>query len=73
MWALQGCQIPSHSKPGDFPSGAGDRNLPASAGDNGFDLWSGRIPRAAEHLSPCTSTAEPVPESPCFTMGETTA
>lgn len=72
VWALQGCKIPSHSEPGDFPSGAGDRNLPASAGDNGLDLRSGRIPRAAEHRSPRASAAEPVRGSPCF-RGETAA
>ena len=42
----------------DFPGGAVDKNLPANAGDTGSDLWSGKIPRAAEQLSPCATTAE---------------
>jgi len=35
------------------------KNLPANAGD-GFNLWTGRIPHAAEQLSPCSTTTEPV-------------
>ena len=34
-------------------------NPPASAG-HGFSPWSGKIPHAAEHLGPCTTTAESV-------------
>lgn len=40
----------------DFPSGSVDRNLPGS----GFDLWPRKVPHAVEHLSPCTTRAEPV-------------
>ena len=29
----------------------------------GFDPWSGKIPQAAEQLSQCTTTIEPVPNS----------
>ena len=36
-------------------------NPPANAGDMGsFDPWSGKIPHAAEQLSLCATTAEPV-------------
>ena len=34
-------------------------NLPANAGDTGFEPWSGKIPHAAEQLSPCDTTTEP--------------
>ena len=48
-----------------FPGGALVKNLPASAGDtgpgrNGFDPWSGKVPHAADQLSLCASTVEPV-------------
>ena len=43
----------------DFSGGAVVKNLPASAGGHGFKPWSGKIPRAAEQLSPCTTTTEP--------------
>ena len=37
------------------------KNLPANAGDTGSSTgpWSGKIPRAAEQLSPRATTAEP--------------
>ena len=35
------------------------KNPPANAGDQGFNPWSGKIPRAAEQLSLCTTTTEP--------------
>ena len=31
---------------------------------HGFDLWSGKIPHAQEHLSPCATTTEPVCQEP---------
>ena len=31
---------------------------------HGFDTWSGKIPHAAEQLSPCTTTTEPALWSP---------
>ena len=34
--------------------------LPASAGDTGSSPGLGRIPHAAEQLSPCATTTEPV-------------
>ena len=34
------------------------KNLPATAGDTGFDPWSRRIPHAPEQLSPCVTTPE---------------
>ena len=42
-----------------FPGGTVVKNPPANAGDYGFEPWSGRIPHAAEQLSPCTPTTEP--------------
>ena len=38
--------------PGGFPGGAVVENLPANAGDTGFEPWSGKIPHAAEQLGP---------------------
>ena len=32
------------------------KNLPANVGDTGFDPCSGKIPHAAEQLSPSTTT-----------------
>ena len=34
-------------------------DLPASAGDTGSSPRSGKIPHAAEQLSPCATTTEP--------------
>ena len=42
-----------------FPGGAVVKNPPANAGDIGFEPWSGKIPHAAEQLSPCATTTEP--------------
>ena len=45
----------------DFPGGAVVKNPPANAGrGHGFEPWSGKIPQAAEQLSPCATTTEPV-------------
>ena len=46
-----------------FPRGSVVKNPPASAGD-GFDPWSGSIPRAPEHLGPCTAATAPAPWRP---------
>ena len=43
----------------DFPGGAVVKNPPASAGGHGFEPWSGKIPYAAEQLSPWATTTEP--------------
>ena len=43
----------------DFPGGAVVKNSPASAGEPGFEPWSGKIPHAVEQLSPCATTTEP--------------
>ena len=43
----------------DFPGGAVVKNLPANAGDNGFEPWSRKIPHATEQLRPCATTTEP--------------
>ena len=47
----------------DFPGGAMDKNLPANAGDSGFNPWSGKILHAAEQLSPCSKITEPTVQS----------
>ena len=44
----------------DFPGGAVVGNPPANAGDTRFKPWSGKIPHAAEQLSLCATTTEPV-------------
>ena len=44
----------------DFPGGAVVKSQPANAGEHGFDPWTGKIPHAAEQLSPCATTTEPV-------------
>ena len=43
----------------DFSGGPVVKNLPAGAGDTGFDPWSGKIPRALEQLSSGTTTLKP--------------
>ena len=43
----------------DFPGGALVKNPPTNAGGQGFEPWSGKIPHAAEQLSPCATTTEP--------------
>ena len=45
---------------GGFPGGAVVKNPPANAGGHGFDPWSRKIPHAAEQLSLCATTTEPV-------------
>ena len=42
-----------------FPGGTVVKNLPANAEDTGVSPWSGKIPHAAEQLSPCATTTEP--------------
>ena len=44
---------------GGFPGGAVVENLPANAGDTGFEPWSGKIPHAAEQLGPWATITEP--------------
>ena len=34
-------------------------NLPANAGDTGFEPWSGKIPHAVEQLGPWATTTKP--------------
>ena len=41
----------------NFPSGPVVKNPSANA--DGLRPWSGKIPQAAEQLSPCATTAEP--------------
>ena len=45
---------------GGFPGSSVVENLPANAGNNGFDPWSGKIPPALGQLSPGTTTTKPV-------------
>ena len=54
----------------DFPGGAVVKNPPANAGDIGSEPWSGKIPHAAEQLSPCATTTEPAFYSPQATTTE---
>ena len=56
----------------DFPGGAVVKNPPANARGHGVEPWSGKIPHAAEQLSPCTTTTEPVLWSPQATTTEPT-
>ena len=44
----------------DFPDGAGDTNLPTSAGDTRFDPWYRKIPHDMEQLSLCATSNEPM-------------
>ena len=44
----------------DFPGGLVVKNLHASVAGTGSTFGLGRIPHATEHLSPCTTTTEPV-------------
>ena len=37
---------------------------------HGFEPWSGKIPHAAEQLSPCATTTEPALQSPRATTTE---
>ena len=47
-----------------FPGGTVVKNPPASAGDTGSSPSLGRFPHAAEQLSPCTTTTDPVLQRP---------
>ena len=42
----------------DFPGGTVDKAPPANAGGHRVNPWSGKIPRAMEQLSPCTTATE---------------
>ena len=44
-------------------------NLPANAGDHGFEPRSGKIPHAAEQLSPRATTTEPARLEPVLHNG----
>ena len=43
-----------------FPGGTVVKNPPANEGDMGSSPGPGRFPHAAEQLSPCATTTEPV-------------
>ena len=44
---------------GGFPGGSVVKTA-CQCRRHGFDPWSGKIPHAAEQLSPCATTTEPV-------------
>ena len=48
----------------DFPGGTVVKNPPAIAGDTGSSPGPGKIPQAAEQLSPCATTTEPALQCP---------
>ena len=53
------CQIYLNEKKNwGFPGGTVVKNPSANARDR-FEPWYGKIPHAAEQLSPCTTTTEP--------------
>ena len=56
-----------------FPGGTVVKDPPANAGEHGFEPWSGKIPHAAERLSPCATTTEPALYSPRATTTEARA
>ena len=58
IWLNGLCMINKNMSWG-FPVDSEVKNPPANAGDM-LDPWSGRIPHAAEHLSLCATTPEPV-------------
>ena len=47
-------------RPGGLPGGTVVKNPPANARGHRFEPWSGKIAHAAEQLSPCATTTEPV-------------
>ena len=49
--------IQKHKNQG-FPCGPVVKNSPATAGDTGFDPWSGKMAHATEQLSPRVTTTE---------------
>ena len=53
-----------------FPGGSVVKNPPANAGDMGWIPGSREIPQATEQLSPCTTTTEPVFQSPGISTTE---
>ena len=54
----------------DFPGDLVVKNLPANAGDHGFDPWSGKIPHGEEQLSLCAATAESSLYRACALQGK---
>ena len=56
--SLRGKHAVAEGKTGaqGFPGGSVIKNLPANAEDH---PWSGKIPHAAEQLSPCSRAGEP--------------
>ena len=54
----QNCSV--RKEQGGFPGGSVEKSPPASAGDVGSIPDLGKIPQAAEQLSPCATSAESV-------------
>ena len=48
----------------DFPGAPVVKNLPANAGNMGFNPWSREIPHAVGQLSPSNTTIEPTTQLP---------
>ena len=57
------------TKPQGFPGGAVVGSLPANAGDTGSSPGLGKIPHAAEQLSPWATTTEPARLEPVLRNG----
>lgn len=57
----------------DITGGPVVKNQPPNERNmDGFDPWFGKTPHAAERLSPCTPSTEPLLESPQATTTEPT-
>jgi len=69
-WVQQGYRIQEKGLPWWLSSKESTRQFRKQS----FDPWSGKIPHASEHLSPCTSATEAcMPQSPRSTTREATA
>ena len=44
----------------ELPSWSSGQEFACQCRGHGFEPWSGKIPRAVEQQSPCTTTTEPV-------------
>ena len=74
MGALNKTAISSEMSFRGFPGGPVVRTLRFHCRGHGFKPWSGKIPRAAERLSPyATATEARAPENPCSAVREATA
>ena len=53
-------QVQNIKKEGGLPWWLSGKESPCQCKRNGFNSWSGRIPRATEQLGSCATTIEPV-------------